>query len=94
MLVVIFQQGNRQIKEADVPNWPLMFMNRLEGKKKVLLPVYNSVLGNYNETKNKLSKAEKKSQDDLPELAILVQLKELKGTNLFKDEEIQPIQKR
>ncbi|GAB4847216.1 hypothetical protein Ancab_026225 [Ancistrocladus abbreviatus] len=73
------------------PNWQQMFINGLEGKEKVLLAEYTSVLRNYKEMKKKLSEVEK-SRDDLLELA--AQLKELKGANAMKDEEIQSLRQK
>ncbi|GAB4848796.1 hypothetical protein Ancab_003589 [Ancistrocladus abbreviatus] len=84
--------ANEQTRQEDEPNWQQMFMNGLEGKEKVLLAEYTSVLRNYKDMKKRLSELEKKSQDNLSEL--VVQLKELKGANAMKDEEIQTLRQK
>ncbi|GMH24672.1 hypothetical protein Nepgr_026515 [Nepenthes gracilis] len=73
-------------QEDDEPNWQQMFVNGLEGKEKVLLAEYTSILRNYKETKKKLNEVEKKSQDD--HLELTVQLKELEAASVLKDEAV------
>ncbi|KAL9259704.1 NETWORKED 2D-like protein [Drosera capensis] len=79
-------------QHEDEPNWEQIFMDGLEGKEKVLLAEYTSVLRNYKEAKKKLTEVEKKNQDDISEMA--AQLKELRGANTIKDEEIQSLRQK
>ncbi|GAB2283209.1 hypothetical protein Dimus_017734 [Dionaea muscipula] len=79
-------------EQDDEPNWQQMFMNGLEGKDKVLLAEYTSILRNYKDVKKKLSQVEKKNKDELLELA--AQIKELRGANSIKDEEIQSLRQK
>ncbi|CAD5185259.1 unnamed protein product [Musa acuminata subsp. malaccensis] len=63
-----------------------LLLNTLEGREKILLAEYTSILRSYKETKKKLSKAEKETEDCLGEMTTLV--RELKNANSVKDEEI------
>ncbi|CAL9120709.1 unnamed protein product [Musa acuminata var. zebrina] len=63
-----------------------LLLNTLEGREKILLAEYTSILRSYKETKKKLSKAEKETEDCLREMTTLV--RELKNANSVKDEEI------
>ncbi|CAL9198660.1 protein NETWORKED 2D-like [Musa acuminata AAA Group] len=63
-----------------------LLLNTLEGRENILLAEYTSILRSYKETKKKLSKAEKETEDCLREMTTLV--RELKNANSVKDEEI------
>ncbi|THU53635.1 hypothetical protein C4D60_Mb10t16520 [Musa balbisiana] len=63
-----------------------LLLNTLEGREKILLVEYTSILRSYKETKKKLSKVEKETEDCLREMTTLV--RELKNANSVKDEEI------
>ncbi|WOL06900.1 protein NETWORKED 2D-like [Canna indica] len=63
-----------------------LIQSGLEGKEKILLAEYTSILQNYNDTKRKLSEVEKKNEDYLQETKALVG--ELKNDIAMKDEEI------
>ncbi|CAL9178773.1 unnamed protein product [Musa hybrid cultivar] len=63
-----------------------LLLNTLDGREKILLAEYTSILRSYKETKKKLSKVEKETEDCLREMTTLV--RELKNANSVKDEEI------
>ncbi|WOL01938.1 protein NETWORKED 2D-like [Canna indica] len=63
-----------------------LLLNSLEGREKILLSEYTSILRSHKETKKKLSEVEKKNEDYCSEMMTLV--RELKSANSTKDEEI------
>lgn len=71
----------------DAPNLQELLLNGLEGREKILLAEYTSILRTYKETKRKLLEVEKKNQEYFSET--MSQVKELKSANAIKDEEIQ-----
>ncbi|KAG6774080.1 hypothetical protein POTOM_021429 [Populus tomentosa] len=72
---------------VDEPDWKQLFMNGMENREKVLLTEYTTILRNYKELKKQLTEAEKKNGDSLFDAT--VQVRELKGANAKKDEQIQ-----
>nr|CAD1828760.1 unnamed protein product [Ananas comosus var. bracteatus] len=81
-----------QIGEQDVfLNLQQLLLNGLEGREKILLAEYTSILRNYKETKKKLNEVEKKSQDYLHDMTELI--RELRNANAMKDEEIQSLRR-
>ncbi|KAL8167356.1 hypothetical protein V2J09_008855 [Rumex salicifolius] len=79
------QPEEEEEEEEEEPNWQQLFMNGLEGKEKVILNEYTSILRNYKEVKKRLGEVENKGGDSLMEL------RELKLQNANKDEEIQSL---
>ncbi|XP_074561124.1 protein NETWORKED 2A-like [Curcuma longa] len=73
-------------KEISVDLYHLL-LNSLEGREKILLAEYTSILQRYKETKKKLSEVEKKNENYHKEIMTLLQ--ELNNTSTMKDEEIQ-----
>ncbi|KAJ8478815.1 hypothetical protein OPV22_022542 [Ensete ventricosum] len=63
-----------------------LLLSSLEGREKILLAEYTSILRSYKETKKKLSEVEKETEDCVREMTALV--RELKNANSVKDEEI------
>ncbi|KAJ0979400.1 hypothetical protein J5N97_014874 [Dioscorea zingiberensis] len=80
------QPNDEEDAEDGVLNLQLLLSNGLEGREKILLAEYTSILRNYKEIKKKLSEVERKNQDSLSE--VIVQLRDLKSSNAMKDEEI------
>ncbi|QHO03081.1 hypothetical protein S245_045683 [Arachis hypogaea] len=77
---------------GDSPDWQQLFTRGLEGREKVLLTEYTNALRNYKEVKNQLAELEKKTQDALFDSSL--QLKELRGANAMKDEEIRLLRQK
>ncbi|KAF3439202.1 hypothetical protein FNV43_RR17477 [Rhamnella rubrinervis] len=83
------KKQERATEEEDEPDWRQMFLNGMENREKVILTEYTTTLRNYKDVKKKLNEVEKKAQDSLFETS--VQLKELKSSNVKKDEEIRSL---
>ncbi|CAL9099421.1 unnamed protein product [Musa textilis] len=73
-------------EKEDSLNLQQLLLNTSEGRENILLAEYTSILRSYKETKKKLSKMEKETEDCLREMTTLV--RELKNANSVKDEEI------
>ncbi|XP_062100414.1 protein NETWORKED 2D [Humulus lupulus] len=73
----------------DEPDWQKLFLNGIENRERTLLTEYTTTLRNYKDIKKRLSEIEKKTLDSQFETSLL--LKELKGENLKKDEEIRSL---
>ncbi|XP_042393101.1 protein NETWORKED 2D-like [Zingiber officinale] len=80
------QEAQLEEKEISVDLYQLL-LNSLEGREKILLAEYTSILQSYKETKKKLSEVEKKNENYHCEIMTLLQ--ELKNASAMKDEEIQ-----
>ncbi|KNA10717.1 hypothetical protein SOVF_141510 [Spinacia oleracea] len=78
--------------EEDGINWRQLYMNNMEERERILVEEYTVILRDYKDMKVKLSEMEKKSRDNVFELATLV--KDLRDTNDAKDEEIQVLRKK
>ncbi|XP_072954658.1 protein NETWORKED 2A-like [Typha angustifolia] len=68
-----------------------LLLNGLEGREKILLAEYTSILRNYKDTKRMLSEIEKKNQEYHSET--MTQVRELKSVNAMKDKEIKSLRK-
>ncbi|GAV61629.1 KIP1 domain-containing protein [Cephalotus follicularis] len=79
-------------QQEDEPDWKHLYVNGMEEREKALLKEYTTVLRNYKELKKKLSDEEAKKQDSLFETT--VQLREMKGVNAMKDEEIRSLHQK
>lgn len=83
------QPKEQSTEEEDEPDWQKLLTSGMEDRQKILLTEYTSTLRNYKDVKKKLGEVEKKSRDDLFEISL--QLKELKGANARKDDEIRTL---
>ncbi|KAL6227646.1 hypothetical protein ACLB2K_001603 [Fragaria x ananassa] len=72
----------------DKPDWQKLFTTGLADKEKILLKEYTATLRNYKDLKKKFSVTE----TDLFETS--VQMKQLKSSNVLKDEEIKALHKK
>jgi DNA repair exonuclease SbcCD ATPase subunit len=70
----------------DTLGWQQVVLNGLEGKDKILLKDYASILRNYKDTRKQLSEIEKKNQEY--HLDSMSKTEELKSVNATKDDEI------
>ncbi|XVF59103.1 hypothetical protein PTKIN_Ptkin07bG0248000 [Pterospermum kingtungense] len=77
--------------EDDEPDWKQLFSKGMGDREKNLLTEYTTTLRNYKDTKKKLKEVTK-NQNGLFEITL--QLKELKGTNAKKDEEIRSLRQK
>ncbi|KAK8454000.1 hypothetical protein SEVIR_5G378100v4 [Setaria viridis] len=75
----------------DTLGWQQLVLNGLEGKDKILLKDYASILQNYKDTKKQLSEIEKKNREY--HLEAMSEMKELKSANTTKDEEIRSLRR-
>uniref|UniRef100_A0A0D9V7I8 NAB domain-containing protein n=1 Tax=Leersia perrieri TaxID=77586 RepID=A0A0D9V7I8_9ORYZ len=66
--------------------WQQLFLGGLEGKDRILLKDYASILRNYKDTKKQLSEIEKKNREY--HLEAMSEMKELKSASAAKDDEI------
>ncbi|KAL4180211.1 hypothetical protein AMTRI_Chr13g124100 [Amborella trichopoda] len=83
------------IDSDDCPNWQHLFLEGLEGREKILLTEYTSILRNYKETKKKLSLSEKQYHDALFETATQRGLlANLESENAYKDELINSLRQQ
>ncbi|XP_066307363.1 protein NETWORKED 2A-like isoform X3 [Miscanthus floridulus] len=81
-----------QEEDADgTLGWQQVVLNGLEGKDKILLRDYTSILRNYKDTKKQLSEIEKKNQEY--HLEAMSEMKELKSANVTKDDEIRSLRR-
>ncbi|KAL6614207.1 hypothetical protein ACP70R_036477 [Stipagrostis hirtigluma subsp. patula] len=81
-----------QDEEPDgTSGWLQIFLNGLEGKDKLLLKDYASILRNYKDTKKQLSEIEKKNRQY--QLEAISEMKELKSANAMKDDEIHSLRR-
>ncbi|XP_062225375.1 protein NETWORKED 2A-like [Phragmites australis] len=71
--------------------WQQLVLNGLEGKDKILLKDYASILRNYKDTKKQLSEIEKKNREY--HLEAMSEMKELKSANATKDDEIRSLRR-
>lgn len=71
--------------------WQQLVLNGLEGKDKILLKDYASILRNYKDTKKQLSEIEKKNREY--HLEAMSEMKELKIANATKDDEIHSLRR-
>lgn len=78
--------------QEDVPSWPEVLLDGLEGRDAILLADYTSVLRNYKETKRRLAELEKKNQEHLEDTNAVI--RELKNANSMKYVEIQSLRDR
>ncbi|KAJ6842953.1 protein NETWORKED 2A-like [Iris pallida] len=85
------KKDGTQVAEQEVSlDWLQSLVDGIEGKEKIILAEYTSILRNYKEAKKRLSEAEKKNQEYLNETT--ERIKELESANVKKDEEIQLLQ--
>ncbi|XP_072984936.1 protein NETWORKED 2A-like [Typha latifolia] len=70
-------------------NLQQLLLNGLEGREKLLLTEYTSILRNYKKTKKRLIEVEQKNQERLHETEELI--KELRNANAIKDDEIRSL---
>lgn len=75
----------------DTLGWQQLVLNGLEGKDKILLKDYASILRNYKDTKKQLSEIEKKNREY--HLEAMTEMKELKSANATKDDEIRSLRR-
>uniref|UniRef100_A0A0A9FZ49 NET2A-D/KIP1-like alpha-helical domain-containing protein n=1 Tax=Arundo donax TaxID=35708 RepID=A0A0A9FZ49_ARUDO len=81
-----------QEEESDgTLGWQQLVLNGLEGKDKILLKDYASILRNYKDTKKQLSEIEKKNREYHREA--ISEMKELKSANAMKDDEIRSLRR-
>ncbi|XP_072976573.1 protein NETWORKED 2D-like [Typha angustifolia] len=66
-----------------------LLLHGLEGREKILLAEYTSILRNYKETRKRLNEVEEKNQEYLHETAIIIE--ELRNANALKDDEIRTL---
>ncbi|XP_072998299.1 protein NETWORKED 2D-like [Typha latifolia] len=66
-----------------------LLLNGLEGREKILLAEYTSILRNYKETRKRLNEVEEKNQEYLHETAIIIE--ELRNANALKDDKIRTL---
>ncbi|XP_043709490.1 protein NETWORKED 2D-like [Telopea speciosissima] len=79
-------------EEEKEPNWQKLFLSGLEGREKVLLGEYTTILRNYKDAKKKLSEIEKINRENAFET--MVQLREMKRANAIKDDEIKSLRQK
>ncbi|KAK1586984.1 hypothetical protein Q3G72_008281 [Acer saccharum] len=79
-------------KQDDEPDWKQLFMNGMENREKVLLTEYTAVLRNFKELKKKLGEGDTKTEDS--NIQMTMKLKEMKGVNAKKDEEIRSLRQK
>ncbi|KAF4350463.1 hypothetical protein F8388_005073 [Cannabis sativa] len=79
----------KETREEDEPDWQKLFLNGIGNREKTLLTEYTTTLRNYKDIKKRLTDVEKKTLDRQFETSLL--LKELKGDNSKKDEEIRSL---
>ncbi|KAK2656583.1 hypothetical protein Ddye_009635 [Dipteronia dyeriana] len=79
-------------KQDDEPDWKQLFMNGMENREKVLLTEYTTVLRNFKELKKKLGEGDTKTEDSNNQMTM--KLKEMKGVNAKKDEEIRSLRQK
>ncbi|XP_073009329.1 protein NETWORKED 2A-like [Typha latifolia] len=85
-------EAQTKLEEIDYnARWRQLLLNGLEGREKILLAEYTSILRNYKDTKKMLSEIEKKNQEYHSET--MTQVKELKSVNAMKDKEIKSLRK-
>jgi len=75
----------------DTLGWQQLVLNGLEGKDKILLKDYASILRNYKDTKKQLSEIEKKNREY--HLEAMTEMKESKSANATKDDEIRSLRR-
>ncbi|PON38778.1 Protein Networked (NET), actin-binding (NAB) domain containing protein [Parasponia andersonii] len=85
----LLKAESKEPREEDEPDWQKLFVNGMENREKMLLTEYTATLRNYKDIKKRLTEIEKKNQDSQFETS--QQLKELKGANSKKDEEIRSL---
>lgn len=73
----------------DSPDWQKVLNNGPEGRRKLLLYGYSSILQNYKDTKKRLAEIDKKNQEYHFEM--MDQIQELKSVNAVKDQEIRDL---
>ncbi|KAJ7943732.1 Protein NETWORKED 2D [Quillaja saponaria] len=78
--------------QEDEPDWRKLYLSGLQDREKVLLTEYTATLRNYKDVKKKLVEVENKTHGNLFETS--AQLKELKGANALKDEEIKSLRQK
>nr|CAB3478782.1 unnamed protein product [Digitaria exilis] len=84
--------NDTQEEEADgTLEWQRLVLNGLEGKDKILLKDYASILQNYKDTKKQISEIEKKNREY--HLEAMSEMKELKSANATKDDEIRSLRR-
>ncbi|GJM92642.1 hypothetical protein PR202_ga09128 [Eleusine coracana subsp. coracana] len=71
--------------------WQQLVLNGLEGKDKILLKDYASILRNYKDTRKQLSDIENKNREY--HLEAMSEMKELKSVNATKDDEIRSLRR-
>ncbi|KAI9164679.1 hypothetical protein LWI28_000197 [Acer negundo] len=81
-----------ETKRDDEPDWKQLFMNGMENREKVLLTEYTTVLRNFKELKKKLGEGDTKTEDS--NIQMSMKLKEMKGVNAKKDEEIRSLRQK
>ncbi|KAK3211160.1 hypothetical protein Dsin_015866 [Dipteronia sinensis] len=81
-----------ETKQDDEPDWKQLFMNGMENREKVLLTEYTTVLRNFKELKKKLGEGDTKTEDS--NIQMTMKLKEMKGVNAMKDEEIRSLRQK
>ncbi|CAM0907415.1 unnamed protein product [Alopecurus aequalis] len=77
------------VSQEDVPSWPELLLDGLEGRDAILLADYTSVLRNYKETKRRLAELERKNQEHLEDTKAVI--RELRNANSMKYVEIQSL---
>jgi len=81
-----------QLEELDdMPDLHNLLVKGLEGKEKMLLAEYTSILRDYKDTKKMLTEIEKKNEEYHVET--MEQVKELRSANAMKDDEIRSLRK-
>jgi hypothetical protein len=81
-----------QEDEADgTSGWRQVVLDGLEGKDKILLKDYASILQNYRDTKKQLSEIERKNREY--HLEAMSEMRELKSANITKDDEIHSLKR-
>ncbi|KAL0919592.1 hypothetical protein M5K25_011695 [Dendrobium thyrsiflorum] len=76
----------------NIPDLQQLLNNGPEGREKLLLYGYSSILHNYKDTKKKLAEMEKKNQENHFEM--MAQIQELKSVNAVKDQEIRALRRK
>ncbi|XP_010909509.1 protein NETWORKED 2A-like [Elaeis guineensis] len=81
-----------QVEELDdLPDLQNLLVKGLEGKEKMLLAEYSSILKDYKNTKKMLTEIEKRNEEYHVER--MEQVNELKSANAMKDDEIRSLRK-
>ncbi|TVU36732.1 hypothetical protein EJB05_18677 [Eragrostis curvula] len=79
-------------EEADgMLGWQQLVLNGLDGKDKILLKDYESILRNYKDTRKQLLDIENKNREY--HLEAMSEMKELKSANATKDDEIRSLRR-